>query len=232
MLALWAGAPQDAGGPDGGALPSPVRQQPAPVRLGPDASWRVVEGDADDNYYRLREEQGRTVFHASYPPAQEDTVTLGKEIPETPVARHALRWSWRVHQFPEGAPEQEEPHSDSACAVYATFGSTFHRQSIKYVWSATVPKGTVIGPRRTWLYDVVTVVLEGPGVPNVWRTEEVDVARDWARWFGDGKGPKDAPPMRALGLLTDGDDSHSQPSADYADILLLGSASPPSPDGG
>jgi hypothetical protein len=206
-----------------GSLTSPSRlpNSPAPAAsyaLGPDTQWVVVEGSSSDNYYRLRQEEGRTVFHADYP-QDTDTVTLGRRVPESTAGWRHLTWSWRVHRFPERGNERMRSREDSALALYATFGSQLHRQSLKYVWSTTLPAGTVVGPRRTFFYDIVTIVVEGPGGPDSWKDEKVDVAADWARFFGDpGATPDQAPPMMGLGLLTDGDDTGTTPSADIADI--------------
>jgi hypothetical protein len=188
--------------------------------LGPDTQWLVVEGSSSDNYYRVQQEEGRTVFHADYP-KDTSTVTLGRRVPDSSEGWRHLSWSWRVHRFPENGNEKMSSREDSAMAVYATFGSQLHRQSLKYVWSTTLPAGTVVGPKRTLFYDIVTIVLQGPGGANRWQDEKVDVAADWARFFGEpGTSPEQAPPMVGLGLLTDGDDTGTTPSADIADILL------------
>lgn len=181
----------------------------------------MVEGSESLSYYTLKGEDGRVVFHANYF-SHVPTVTLGRKVPEAAQGDHHLTWSWRVHAFPVGSDERDGDKEDSALAVYTTFGSTLHRQSVKYIWSATLPKGTVIGPSSHFFYDIVTVVLEGPGGPvGQWKTETVDVAADWARFFGDkGQTAKDAPPLGGIGLLTDGDDTHSHPSADYAGFRL------------
>ena len=190
------------------------------IPLGPDDKWSVVEGSEDFNYYHLREEDGRTVLHANYF-AHVPTVTLGRKIDDAHQHYTHLSWDWRVHKFPEGSDERDDDKEDSACAIYATFGSALHRTSIKYIWSATLPKGTVIGPYSHFFYDIVTIVLEGPGGAKAWKHEEVDVAADWAKYFADkGQTAKDMPNMIGVGLLTDGDDTRSHPSADYASIEI------------
>src|SRR5207248_646899 len=120
--------------------------------LGPDDQWSVVEGSDHLNYYKLKDEDGRQVFHANYF-AHVPTVTLGRKIPEASQQDHHLTWDWRVHRFPEGSDELHGKE-DSALAVYATFGTALHRTSIKYIWSATLPKGTVIGPSSHFFYDI------------------------------------------------------------------------------
>jgi hypothetical protein len=180
----------------------------------------VVEGSEALNYYKLKGEDGRVVFHANYF-SHVPTVTLGRKVPEAAQRNRHLSWAWRVHTFPVGSDERDGGKEDSALAVYLTFGTALHRQSIKYVWSATLPKGTVIGPSSHFFYDIVTVVLEGPGPTEKWKDEQVDVAREWARFYGDnGQTAQDAPPLSGIGILTDGDDTQSHPSADYADFRL------------
>jgi hypothetical protein len=190
------------------------------LSLGPDDQWSVVEGSEHMNYYHLKDEDGRRVFHASYF-AHVPTVTLGRKLPEPDQHDHHLSWDWRVHKFPEGSDERNDDTQDSALAVYATFGTALHRTSIKYIWSATLPKGTVIGPSSHIFYDIVTVVLEGPGGTDQWKHENIDVAQDWARFFADkGQTAADVPPFIGVGLLTDGDQTNSRPSADYASFQV------------
>jgi hypothetical protein len=185
-----------------------------------DKDWSILEGDSDNNYYLVRKEDGRTVLHAEVP-AGAESVTLGKKIPEG-CDGHILSWSWRVHRFAQGGNEKEKGKDDTV-ALYATFGSFLHRQSLKYVWSASLPKGTVVGPRRTVLYDIVTIVLQGPGGAKEWRSEKVDVAADWLRYLGEpGDTLEDAPELAGVGILVDGDDTKSSSAADIATISVDG----------
>lgn len=209
------------------AAPPVEAKKPAPppapeksTSLGPDSQWAVVEGSDALNYYKLKGEDGRVVFHANYF-SHVPTVTLGRKVPEAAQDDRTFTWSWRVHQYPVGSDERDGDKEDSALAVYLTFGTALHRQSIKYVWSATLPKGTVIGPSNHFFYEIVTVVLEGKGPTNQWKDERVDVAKEWARFYAEpGQTAKDAPPLSGVGILTDGDDTRSHPSADYADFRL------------
>ena len=206
LLGLGLGLGTDGGTPTG-------------CSVGPDAQWQVVDGKMQTNYYRLGQEDGRTTLHADYP-AGAKTVTLGRRLKDGSCNGNTLAWSWRVHRFPTGSDERLSAKADSAVAVYATFGSMLHRQSLKYVWSSVLPTGTVVGRKKSMLFDVVTLVLEGPGPVDVWKRETVNAAADWARYFGNGKTTAQAPPLVALGVLTDGDQTHTTPSADYADFTL------------
>ena len=193
---------------------------PLSVSLGPDNKWKVVEGNARENYYQLTEEDGHTVFHAIYP-RHINTVTLAREVPKPAHLFRHVSWNWRVHAFPVDADERVKSKSDSACAFYATFGNTLHRQSLKYVWSSTLPTGTVASVHKTLFYDVVTIVLEGPTDTNVWKHETIDLAADWVRFYEPKRRPSEAPEAVAMAILTDGDETHSNPAADYSDIKML-----------
>ena len=212
---LWAQPP-----PASPPVASPTQGAAELVHLGPDAEWKVVEGPSGQNYYRLLSEDGHPLFHADYQPGRS-SVTLGRRIPELRQGYRQLSWKWRAGTFPLGADERVKNREDSAGAVYLVFGSVLHRQSIKYVWSSVLPRGTVIGPSFHLLYDLVTVVLEGPADKGDWRSESVNVEADWKRFYA--KDPtQSAPALKGLGLLTDGDDTHSRVSADYADFVLRG----------
>lgn len=222
LAAASAGAEALAPAPSPPSVAETPKAKPTSnaTSLGPDGQWAVVEGSDALNYYKLKGEDGRVVFHANYF-SHVPTVTLGRKVPEAAQDDRTLSWSWRVHQYPVGSDERDGDKEDSALAVYLTFGTALHRQSIKYVWSATLPKGTVIGPSNHFFYEIVTVVLEGKGPTDTWKDERVDVAKEWARFYAEGgQSAKDAPPLSGVGILTDGDDTRSHPSADYADFRL------------
>ena len=70
-----------------------------------------------------------------------------------------------------------------------------------------------------YLHCISWLVASGPTEePGQWRTETVNVRRDYRALFGG-----EPPTARGIGLLTDANDTGSVAAADYADFQLLSS---------
>lgn len=104
---------------------------------------------------------------------------------------------------------------DTACTVYVIF-SDFNGYTLKYVWSTTLPIGTIHEDKPGKFF---TIVQEsGSRRLNQWVTVDLDIPKEFRRHF------KSEPPRQDLtgfGLLTDGDDTHSPSACDYADFQVL-----------
>lgn len=124
-----------------------------------------------------------------------------------------LSWDWRALRLPEGA--REDRVNDVGAAVYVTFGTDWlgRPRSIKYTYSTSLPKGTVVkfGPLRVL---VVDTGLEGIGS---WKTVVRDVAADYRQIFGGD--PPDRP--LSITLWSDSDNTNSVGEADFDNIRLL-----------
>src|SRR5215813_11261375 len=204
--------------PDGAVAPAPAAPQPTELKLDVH-NFQVVERDSGPvSYYRVVEEDGITMIHAQYRPPLE-TVTLGMEMPERarkPVK--LLRWRWRVRVFPEGADECKAGKSDSAAGVFVTFKRGLKYYILKYAWSSWPPKGTVCNHRRNIFMARDTILLESDGPVNAWITEQIDPKAEFVRHFGGSL--DEAPDLVGIGLMTDGDQTHSRSEADYADFSV------------
>ena len=108
-----------------------------------------------------------------------------------------LRWRWRVHDLPEGSDETDSDKNDSAAAVRLVIGASKWNpraaKSLKYIWSETLPKGTVISSSRQHMI----VLRSGTDDLGKWVWEEVDAYQDYRRLFGG-----DPRPVDFLGLIT------------------------------
>ena len=144
---------------------------------------------------------------------REAKVTFrGREINASLRLFRNLRWRWRVHDFPEGSDETDDDKNDSAAAVRLVFGTNMFAKRLKYIWSATLPKGTVI---KGW--NQYTIVLRsGTEERKKWVWEEVDAYQDYRRLFGG-----DPRPVDYLGLLTDSNNTKTTVAADYDDITFI-----------
>jgi hypothetical protein len=181
--------------------------------------FEVVERDSGPvTYYQFIQAEGTTLLRARYRPPLE-TVTLGMELPDQVKARAKfLRWRWRVLAFPEGSDECVGGKSDSAAAVFATFKRGLKYYILKYAWSLGSPKGAVCNKKRNWFMVRDTIILESNGPTNTWIWEQIDPRAEFVRHFGGTL--EDVPDFVGIGLLTDGDQSHSRAEADYADFSV------------
>ncbi|HPQ81104.1 MAG TPA: DUF3047 domain-containing protein [bacterium] len=131
--------------------------------------------------------------------------------------RPVLSWRWRATDLPEGAAENSDSTNDSACGVYVLIGSRYKGVAIKYVWSSTLPKGTVVSRRGG---DLKIKVLEsGPGKKGKWVRNSVDVPSDYEALFGHKLDKK----LTGIGILTDGNAVHKPAGCDYAAFTLSSS---------
>lgn len=126
-----------------------------------------------------------------------------------------LRWRWRVHSLPEGSDERESDTNDSAAAVRLVWRTGLlptSGKALKYIWSETLPVGTVIKSGSQY-----TVVLRsGKKDLGKWVWEEVNAYDDYVRLFGGN--PR---PVNLLVLLTDSNNTETFVKADYDDITFI-----------
>lgn len=177
--------------------------------------WGQREDD-DEPPYRIREEDGNRYLEAT---DEGESVIIGLEeawnLDEYPYISFRLR----VNRIPEGADERDDDRVDSAAGVYVTIKKVaFGRipESVKYVWSATLPVGAATrreGIGRPWQV-VIGSGTEGLGE---WRTYVFDLRDAYRKTFGGGPGSKPA----GIGVLSDANDMESYAYADYDDFKAL-----------
>jgi len=176
--------------------------------------------------YRIIEEDGKKFLRASTVNVN-NSVQLGKDL-KWDIKRHPnLSWEWRVRIVPEGGNEGGKGLNDSAAGLYVIYQTRtvpftgWQNQPanwIKYVWSSTLPVGTVIPRKITKMgFDIngrYVVVASGKKDLNKWITFNRNVIDDYKKYFGTN------PPFKSvvIGILTDSDDTKSKAEADYGVI--------------
>ena len=185
-------------------------------------SFRVVESYSGPvSYYKLIEDPAGPFIRAQYHPPLE-TVTLGIEIPEKLRQRtKKLRWRWRALVLPRGGNECKDGLGDSAAVVYVSWKRGLKWYSLKYVWSATATLGQACDQRRNLFVVQDTVIRRTGGPLNTWIEEEIDPSFEFRKHFEGGNPLADVPDFLGIGLMSDGDQTHSISSADYAGFALL-----------
>jgi len=182
---------------------------------------RLEEGPGLGYYRVLTDASGEPFIRSLYVPDQS-TVTLAVKVPEAlrSLVTH-VRWRWRAQTFPRGGDECRAGATDSAADVYLTFKTRLRWYTLKYVWSSVGKKGVVCDQKRFVVSSQDTIVLESGPPANEWRDEEIDVRGAFRAHFKGGDANADVPDFVGLGILSDGDATHSESSADYARFVLV-----------
>ncbi len=150
------------------------------------------------------------------------------DLAATPV----LRWRWWAEELPRVADEFTREGDDFAGRVSVMFafepdqaswiervthdltgrvvGREMPASALHFLWTAQVAPGTIWDNPRTaraknWALE------RGPAVG--WRDAEIDVAKAYRHAFG-----REAPPLLAVGVMTDGDDHCGRARGRYADF--------------
>jgi len=181
----------------------------------------VPETSGRDDYYRVLADSEGVFLRAEYHPPFS-TMVRGFQIPS--AARHAyakLRWRWRALTLPVGGNECVKGYGDSAAAVFATWKRGLKWYVLKYVWSTDAPKGTECRPHNGIFRSQRAIILESGRPVGVWAQEEVSLDDEFRRHFAGGNPAAEIPDLIGIGVMTDGDQTNSLSSADYAAIELI-----------
>ena len=180
-------------------------------------SFRVIDSQSGpDDYYTVVRGGPLPFIRAHYRPGMETTV-LGWQAPDHARAgAKTLRWKWRVEAFPRGGDECTGGREDSAAVVYVTWKHLLRWSTLKYVWSTVGTRGSTCGRRRNPFVQQDTVILESGGATDAWQSEEIDLRAEYRRHFEDGHEGAEVPDFAGIGIMSDGDQTHSDSAADYA----------------
>jgi hypothetical protein len=144
-----------------------------------------------------------------------DVESIGKRVSYSLHDYPEVHWRWRVNDLPPGAREDIKKKNDSAAGIYVAFKGTFpFNHVIKYVWSTTLPVGTVVKSPHNGKV-MIFVIEQGPGNINHWMPEERNVLNDYLRAFGS-----QPPLVEGIAIQTDSDNTKSSASADFDDIFI------------
>ncbi|MGD0674702.1 MAG: DUF3047 domain-containing protein [Polyangiaceae bacterium] len=184
--------------------------------------WRIVRGESGPvDYYETVNDPAMPFVRARYRPPLK-TAVLGLEIrKEDRKAARAIHWQWRAVTLPTGGDECVQGKTDSAAVVYLTWKRGFRWYTLKYVWSSVGRAGDVCGRQRNLFVAQDTIVLESAGPLGVWRSEDLDIRREFRNHFEDGNPNGDVPDFVGVGIMSDGDQTKTESAADYADFVLV-----------
>lgn len=175
--------------------------------------WREVEVKHHTVYQSVALE-GRQCLQAQ---SQASASILLTPLQFDPDIYEWLSWSWRVDQFVEGEALERKAGSDAAARVYVYFktrGLPWQKRSLDYVWSASLPVGTILSSAFSSTAKII-VVESGTSSLGRWRTVQRNLGEDYRRCFGE-----DPPDVVALGLMSDTDNTGAQARAFFDDLRV------------
>lgn len=181
--------------------------------------WRTwpFQRDNAEKVYRVSEEKGHRFIRAE--DDHDSSTQIFRNFHWPIEKRPMLSWRWRATTLPAGGAENDDATNDSACGVYVVVGR-YSGHAIKYVWSTTLPPGTVVSRRDGKLK--IKVLDSGSAKKGQWIAHTVDVPEDYKALFGKEleKNPS------GIGLLTDGNAVHKPAGCDYADFAVFAKPTP------
>jgi hypothetical protein len=171
--------------------------------------WRSRGGSGPD-VYRVRLD-GDKYLEAK---ADGSAVTIAKKFEYDHRKYPVLKWQWRVVELPKGADERYKKTGDSGAGIYVIFPGLLFPETIKYVWSSSLPIGTVT--ESPFSRDTKIVVLRNHSSPLVtWVSEKVNVYDDFRKLFD--REPDD---VIAIGIMSDSDNTGASALAHYKKISV------------
>ncbi|MBI5547026.1 MAG: DUF3047 domain-containing protein [Deltaproteobacteria bacterium] len=190
------------------------------VNLEP-SSFQVVKRDSGPvNYYSVVDDPTGAYLRSAYKPPYE-TAVLGYAIPDDLRRRVAkIQWKWRAITLPKGGNECAGGKGDSAAVVYLTWKRGLRWYVLKYVWSATGTKGAICDKKRNLFQAQETIIVESGGPLNEWKTMAIDPDEEFRKHFEDGDPKADVPDLGGVGLMSDGDQTQSESSADWSGFAI------------
>src|SRR5712692_2318273 len=86
--------------------------------------------------------------------------------------------------------------------------------------SSGAPAGATCDRTRNPLVASDTIVLRSGPPTGVWQEDEIDPAALFRAHFEGGNPAAEVPELQGVGILTDGDQTHTMSAADYAGFVL------------
>lgn len=219
VFVLAAGMP---GSPeDRSAAPRDVQVRKSSVVLaedftaGWDDRWTEERLDSRRTEYTAFVDDGNPVLMAS---SQRSASALTRTFSPRGDDALLVSWRWRVAGSLEGDHDERDRRGDDyAARVLVIFGSggfASAEAALSYVWASSEPRGAVYP--NPHVKNVATIVLRtGDDRAGQWTSEKREVMADYRRAFGEKPGP-----VSALALMVDTDDTGSEATAWFDDVVV------------
>ncbi len=195
------------------------RASPSPPWSLPVASFRLVERVSGKvNYYKVLPGPP-ALIRSRYEPGYK-TAVVGYDAKSWQERATRLQWRWRALALPRGGDECQDGKGDSAAVVYVSWKRGLKYYTLKYVWSAVGKRGAVCDKKRNPFLAQNTVILESGGPTDEWKSVSLDLRAEYRKHFESGSESAEVPDFFGVGLMSDGDQTQSPSSADFAEFKL------------
>jgi hypothetical protein len=175
--------------------------------------WQARRLDREPTRFAIRDLGGDTVLEAR---ANSSASVLVRRV-EGLAGQARVAWRWNVvRPLDSVADEKRRAGDDFAARVFVVFGTDLSdpkTTALCYVWAQTEPPGTTFPSPVAGR--VQTVVLRSGDAVGGWATESVDPTADYRRLF-----TREPPPIGAIGLMSDADDTGSRAVAWFDDVSI------------
>lgn len=162
--------------------------------------------------YRIVDDDGRRVLDAT---SRGSASGLFRRLDNVDLATTPLlTWSWWIDEPVPSRDVRQRAGDDFAARVYVVFSGGWRfwtTTTLVYVWAhAEAPEEPW---RNPFTEQAAVIPVRGGGR---WHEERRDVAADYQRAFG-----KDPPPVEAVAVMTDTDQTGAAAHARYADLRFV-----------
>lgn len=175
--------------------------------------WKTVDLNGE-THYAIERQDGESWLAAD---SRGGASILLTEVRFDPDTFEWLSWRWRVDRLVEGENLNAKGGSDAAARLYVYFdtpGLPWQKRAMEYVWSATLPVGTIATSPYLG-HPKMIVVDSGATHLGTWRDVSRNLEDDYQRCYGGHP-----PNVVAIGIMTDTDNTKSEALAHYDDLRV------------
>jgi len=172
--------------------------------------WKEKEFSGRTSYRVVEDETGRCLRAESHAAASGLVFPRELKLQEYPV----LSWRWKIADTIPGGDARKKSTDDYAARVYVVFPHWFFpkTRTLNYIWANQLPQGTAVPSPYTG-NSIMFAARSGRAQRGAWIVERHNVLEDYRRLFGE-----DPPPVGAIAVMTDTDNTGGTAEAWYDDI--------------
>lgn len=132
------------------------------------------------------------------------------------AAEPILTWTWKVDNIIVKGDPRTKGGDDYPARIYVVFPSLlfWKTKALNYVWATNLPEGTAI-PNSFTGNAMMVAVENGPAHVGQWRNYRRNIYQDFRKFFGN-----EPPPVGAIAIMTDTDNTGEKASACYGAIRV------------
>jgi hypothetical protein len=175
--------------------------------------WEEKSFKGKTHYQVIREDDQWCVKATSRSAASALYYKISYDLKEHPV----LKWRWKVDHVLSKGDESKKEGDDYAARVYVVFPSLifWNTKAINYIWANRLPVGESV-PNPFTSSAVMIAVESGSTHTGRWMEERRNVLEDYRTYFG-----QEPPPVGAIAIMTDTDNTGEEATACYGHIQIL-----------